>query len=151
MNGQYQRQHGRNQNRQGNRNSGGEEHKPLPTFQSKWITEGADDKMIEFADKLGNFLKDKGVSSSQLRNIYGEIMRIKMKKFDELKTDFLLLKPKVAYNYGRIKSGKEKDGFKKFVEAFDKAHALVNDNKTFGNFQKFFEAILAYHKYYGGK
>ena len=157
MNGQYQRQqHGRNQNRQGNKNSGHGGDDSLPAFQSKWITEGADDKMIEYAKKLAHFMVDskkdgEKVSSSQLRNIYGEVMRIKQKGFNKGKTDFLLLKPKVAYNYGRIKNSQQKERFKVFLNDFNKAHALVESEKTFDNFHKYFEAILAYHKYYGGK
>ena len=151
MNGQYQRQqHGRNQNRHGNKNSGHGGDDSLPTFQSKWITEGADDKMIEFVEKLGKKLKEHGISASQLRNIYGEIMRIKLKGFEELKTDFKLLKPKLAYNGAKLSKDSQKKFFKTaFIEeAFVPAYNKVEDEKTFENFQKFFEAILAYHKYF---
>ena len=141
-------QYGRNNNF---RHRSRDEETKLPDFQTKWITEGANDSMIDFVEKLGKKLKAKGVSASQLRNIYGEIMRIKLKGYNENQTDFKLLKPKVAYNYGRINNKREKDGFKEFVDVFNQAHNSVKDEKSFENFQKFFEAILAYHKYYGGK
>jgi len=117
-------------------------------FNGDWIKTGVDNDAIEFVENMGKCLE--WVSSSQLRNIYGEIIRIKMKDYDKEKTAFLLLKPKVAYNYGRLKDKKEKNGFRTFKEEFfDLAHPLVKDEKTFKNFVNLFEAILAYHKVHG--
>ena len=117
-------------------------------FKPEWITSKISDETIAFVESMGKCLES--VSSSQLRSIYGEIIRIKMKGFDEEKTAFLLLKPKVAYNYGRLKDKKEKNGFRTFKEEFfDLAHPLVKDEKTFKNFVNLFEAILAYHKVHG--
>jgi CRISPR-associated protein Csm2 len=143
-----------NQHRnQGNRNNY-DEVAFKEIFKPEWITKGADKEMVEFCKGLGKFLKNNKVSSSQLRNIYGEVMRIKLKGIENEKESFWLLKPKLAYNAGRIEKNNEKKAFQELLnkalypamEAVD-----VEDEKTFDNFQKFFEAILAYHKYYGGK
>ncbi len=116
-------------------------------FKPEWITSKISDETIAFVESMGKCLES--VSSSQLRNIYGEIIRIKMKGFDEEKTAFLLLKPKVAYNYGRLK-GREQKSFGTFKEEFfDKAHKEVKNEENFKNFVNLFEAILAYHKVYG--
>jgi len=123
-------------------------------FDPKWIKEGADPKMIVYCDKLGKFLKDSGISSSQLRNIYGEINRIKLKGLQNEKSAFWLLKPKIAYGAARIDNKNQKEAFKVFFEkALQKALDAVEieNAKTFDNFQKFFEAVIAYHKYHGGK
>ena len=120
------------------------------TFNPEWIKEGANQKMVEFSEKLGKFLET--TSSSRLRNIYGEVTRIKLKKFEDSKVDFFLLKPKIAYTIGRLK-GDEKKIFKVLSIILYQAIDSVdeNDPKTFNNFQKFLEAILAYHKFYSKK
>lgn len=123
------------------------------TFNPEWIKEGANQKMIEFTKELGHFLKEHRISSSQLRNIYGEITRIKLKGIQNETPAFWLLKPKIAYNAARIDRKNEKDAFNELVKVLNQAidSVDVQNAKTFDHFQKFFEAILAYHKFYGGK
>ncbi len=120
------------------------------TFQSRWIAKEVDSEMITFCNELGHVLKKNDVSSSQLRNIYGEIIRIKLKGIKNEIGAFLLLKPKIAYNAARIKNSIAKKSFETLLNILIKAIDNVDENepKTFDNFQKFFEAILAYHKYY---
>ncbi len=141
------------QQRGSNRYHNNQDNINLPEFNPKWITEGADEKMVVFCNQLGSVLNKNGVSSSQLRNIYGEIMRIKQKGYEKCKTDFVLLKPKVAYNGSRLQKDRQKKFFKNnFInKVFNPATEAVKDDKTFNHFQKFFEAVLAYHKYHGGK
>ena len=123
------------------------------SFNPEWIIKGANQEMIEFTKKLGQFLKEYRVSSSQLRNIYGEITRIKLKGIENEIPAFWLLKPKIAYNAARIDKRNEKEAFNELVKILNQAIDSVDlqNAKTFDNFQKFFEAILAYHKFYGGK
>lgn len=119
-------------------------------FEKNWITGGADANMVKFADTVG--LKIKNLSSSQIRNIYGEMKRIQVKGFDKAKASFYLLKPKVAYAYGRaLKGTRPSEEMKTFKEVFDAAFACVTDARTYDNFCNFIEAILAYHKFHGGK
>ena len=59
-------------------------------------------------------------------------------------TDFVLLKPKLAYAVGRAK---EKDAkIKDFYLVMSNAIDLVHNEQQFKNFIKVFEAIVAYHK-----
>ena len=123
------------------------------TFNPQWIKTGADSEMVTFCNEMGKFLKNNKISTSQLRNIYGEITRIKLKGIQNEIPAFWLLKPKIAYNAARIDRKNEKEAFNKLVEILNQAidSVDVQNTKTFDNFQKFFEAILAYHKFYEGK
>ena len=60
-----------------------------------------------------------------------------------------LLKPKLAYNYGKETNKKKKEALEKlagtFSEIIDK---IQNDTKKFRNFKTFFESVVAYHKIY---
>lgn len=128
-------------------------------FQSTWITGGADKAMIAFADKAGKYMapnsqKDKqALSKSQIRNVFGEMKRIQLKwgktsNINECISSFMLLKPKVAYAEGRNKTM----GLSLFKKIFDEGWGYVDNNrKNFNNFCALLEAILAYHKAYGGK
>ena len=110
----------------------------------RWITNGADAEMIEFADKVAAYIA-KEMTASAIRNIYGEIKRIQMKNFGEQeRIAFLLLKPKVAYLVKRI----NKDGATFFKDIFNIAADNVKDEKSYTNFCNFMEAIVAYHKVY---
>ncbi|MGB3619166.1 MAG: type III-A CRISPR-associated protein Csm2 [Catalinimonas sp.] len=117
-------------------------------FKSSWIDQQIDRDGIDYADKLGEYLKNEGFTTSQIRNVFGEVRRIQMKGYAENKTAFLLLRPKVAYAAKRA----GKTGAEAFKTVLDLAHNQVTDDeKTFQNFCDFIEAILAYHKAYGGK
>jgi CRISPR-associated protein Csm2 len=117
-------------------------------FHEEWIKNGTDSEMITYAEKAGEFMAKNDLTNSKIRSIYGEVKRIQMGKFEEKNASFLLLRPKVAYALGRDKYNK---GLQLFKFIFDEASKSVSDQKTFNNFCNLFEAILAYHKSYGGK
>ncbi|MDD4029394.1 MAG: type III-A CRISPR-associated protein Csm2 [Caldisericia bacterium] len=117
-------------------------------FKSAWVSNGADTEMITYAEQEGQYMANNGLTNSKIRSIYGEIKRIQMGSFDSERASFLLLRPKVAYALGRDKYNK---GLQRFKFIFDNAANVVNDQKSFNNFCDLFEAILAYHKAYGGK
>ena len=133
-------------------------------FNPDWIREKITRDTIEFVDKFGYYLRENYLSSSQLRNIFGELKMLQMKlnglKPDEdqelkgLQTKFLLLLPKLSYSSGRLRN----KGLNEFKKIFEEAHKAVGNElsllefkKRYNNFVDFIEAILAYHKYYGGK
>lgn len=117
-------------------------------YDSGWIANGADEKLVKYAEEAGKFMAKNGLTNSKIRSIYGEIKRIQMGEFDKEKSSFFLLKPKVAYALGR---DDKNEGLSLFKLIFDKCSADVKDQKTYINFCNFIEAILAYHKANGGK
>lgn len=117
-------------------------------YSSAWISTGADPEMVKYAEDAGKFMAENKLTNSKIRSIYGEIKRIQMGEFENEKSSFYLLKPKVAYAFGREKDNK---GLELFKLIFDLSSNDVKDKKTYLNFCNFIEAILAYHKSYGGK
>lgn len=128
------------------------------------ITEKITNETVEFAKRFGNYLgkndtkfdekRKKNVveraklTTSQLRKFFGEIKRQQMSGYDE--TDFVLLKPKLAYAVGRAKDANAKinDFYHVISNAIDcvKSDNKEESEKRFKNFIKVFEAIVAYHK-----
>lgn len=119
------------------------------SFDGNWIKNGADEVMVKFTEKAGKYMAST-LSKSQIRNVFGELKRIQLKGIDtsEGYTSFMLLKPKVAYAEARNRNV----GLTLFKKIFDKAWAEVEkDQKVYNNFCAFIEAVLAYHKAFGGK
>lgn len=118
----------------------------------KWIKEQIDDKTVEFADKFGREIKNGGLTTSQIRNFFGEMRRIQMNGFANHKTSFFLLKPKLAYAVKR----KFNRGIEDFFELFKIVYPFIDVNndeegeKNYKNLMEIMEAVLAYHKYHGG-
>lgn len=117
-------------------------------FKSQWIQIEADKDLIDYAEKSGKFMAQNGLTNSKIRSIYGEIKRIQMGDFEKEKVSFYLLKPKVAYALGREPRN---EGLILFKKIFDHCFSFVTDSKSFINFCNLLEAVLAYHKSYGGK
>lgn len=118
--------------------------------------------IVEWGDKLGAILEHRGLTTSQIRAIFGEVRQIEAKlKISQLQgtaseikvwNKLRLLIPKMAY-----RAKKEGDGVKNLASVFEPAINLVLDGEPekrlerFERFVNFFEAILAYHRAYGGK
>lgn len=127
-----------------------------PTFQGsfkkEWIVTGINREADKFADDFGQFLKNQFLTTSQIRNIFGEIKNLQMKiknpeDFKKEESNFILTKAKLAYADGRNRS----TGLNEFRRIFDLAHKEVTDEKSFERFVSFITAILAYHRAAGGK
>jgi CRISPR-associated protein Csm2 len=133
-----------------------------PSFTSEWkdtwIIKGPDREMIEFTNKWSKYMKDDGLTTSQLRNFFGEVIRIQSKGALRSKNDILMLKPKIAYAASKESSG-SKEGLKTFkdimIKALDSIIQVMENDKDFEhrfrNFHLLFESLLAYHKVHGGK
>ena len=125
------------------------------------ITGKITNESVSFASRFGNYLgRDEEnsfvnkegksttkvvkakLTTTQLRKFFGEIKRQQLKGYDP--TDFILLKPKLAYAVGRVKdeNAKINDFYYVISDAIDQ----VNNETSFINFIKIFEAIVAYHK-----
>ena len=120
------------------------------------IQEKVTDVTVQFAEKFGNYLAEKEdqaepLTTSQLRKFFGEVKRQQMTGYDD--TEFVMLKPKLAYAVGRAKQNGKKDKHQKIedfytvmADAIDKVEASTDKPKAFKNFITTFEAIVAYHK-----
>jgi CRISPR-associated protein Csm2 len=142
--------------------------KKIDEFDPTWLADakGLHPDSIDFAEWFGEYLCDKkedtklgfnALTTSQIRNFFGEIKRIQAKGIEKSEsTSFLLIRPKLAYAEARVKA---KSGLSSriidFRKIMEKAHGVVTDGGTtpqlFQNFVDFLEAILAYHKAAGGR
>lgn len=114
------------------------------------------------AERVGRKLA-RDVTTSQIRNIFGTVRAIEqdVKPLDDETTlpvsvqrELLMLRPKLAYQYGRVQ-GRDTDPKKAAMGALtdilSEAISLVGTSvQHFRNFMNFFEAILAYHRRFGG-
>jgi len=118
----------------------------------KWITESIDKSTIEFANDFGRKIAPT-LTTSQIRVAFGEMRRIQMNGFKNQKTDFLLLKPKLAYAVKRHNKQGLTDFFDLFATASDNVNMTddILGEKHFKNLMDLMEAVLAYHKYHGGR
>lgn len=120
------------------------------------ITNKVTNVTVSYAERFGAFLAEsKGVSAkerekeklttSQLRKFFGEVKRQQMVGYNE--SNFVLLKPKLAYAVGRVNAeNKIKYFYKVMSGAIDVVDKCDDKEKGFKNFIKIFEAIVAYHK-----
>lgn len=91
----------------------------------------------------------KKLNTNQLRKFFGAVRDIEKKKeWSDIEPELYLLKPKFAVSVGRKLI--PKDFFKVMNVCLNKIDVGENDEKkeNFNTFVKFFEAIVAYHKYY---
>ena len=117
-------------------------------YQSKWVKESIDSTFPDFAENIGKYMAVNGLTNSKIRSIYGEMKRIQMGDYEKEKASFYLLRPKVAYALGRDPKNR---GLLLFKLLFDYCSKDVTGKKSFLNFCNIFEAVLAYHKAFGGK
>ncbi len=127
---------------------------------AEWIRNGLNREAILYAERFGRCLagrdpdqrKYSALTTSQIRNIYGEVERMRMKGFEL--SSLLLLKPRLAYATSRNATDGSKDFRNVFVRAIDAVLEEENEElqqQRFERFADFFEAVLAYHRAYGGK
>jgi len=98
----------------------------------------------------------RGIKTNQIRNIFSTITKIRNDfksnkgKFEEsIRRELVMLKPKLAYAAGR------NPDVRPFQELFDSAiNGVIQSSKPEEALRNFFdlaEAVVAYHKFYGGK
>ena len=147
-------------------------------FKEEWITKSIDEPFLDFIEGFGFYLVDKkrlddnrpgrnAMTTSQLRNIFSEAKQIesqikiiqslsKEEKEDKwknkVKPRILLLRPKIAYATARAVDRDRDSRMKAFGEVADKALTVATEKmEYYKNFIQMFEAIIAYHKKYGGR
>jgi CRISPR-associated protein Csm2 len=123
------------------------------------IQKGINSATIDLCERYGKYLADKQIalSTSQLRNVFGEIRRIQSSDLYQNVAAILLLKPKLAYASARAANRGAAPGAKSFCGFISAAVDDLDVSRTeglkdrFKNFCDLAEAILAYHKSFGGK
>jgi CRISPR-associated protein Csm2 len=134
--------------------------KPSDAVLRSIVLDGDGRALVESAQAVGRALKEQGLTSSQIRGIFGSVRVIQAKwpvgadgpetDSPEAKTamrQLLLLKPKLAYQATRDNSG----AVGRLAEVLGPAIDLVTTRRHLQHLADYFEAILAYHKAAGGR
>lgn len=107
------------------------------------------DKFTNVAMKIGEYFAVKQnvrdherLTTSKIRKIYNYVRNMKK---EEKPHKWEILKALLAYNAGRFKA------FKDFQRIFTTAIDIVKQHGNYEIFTDFFEAVIAYHRFYGGK
>jgi CRISPR-associated protein Csm2 len=113
------------------------------------------EKLVVLSFAMGNILSGRnvGLKASKLRQFYEALLNIKSlikSKTGHFQANvipqILLLKPKLAYEKARAHRE-----ITPFFEIINPLPELVSDEKDYNTLCNFVEAILAYHKYCGGR
>lgn len=126
----------------------------------KWVNQGPNPELLKMTEKFGETLVDgkdnEKLSTSQIRQVFTKLKAIEAKGFNQQsqKLEFMMLKPFLAYAQGR---DRKNPALKLFKETMTWGIDAVLEGKDefqsqrFNHFCKLFEAVLAYHKAFGGK
>ena len=110
--------------------------------------------LVELAEQVGRRVKNEGLTTNQIRNIFGLVkrMEMEMRKGSDWKHELMMLKPKMAYAAARAKERSRDRGAETLAKVLARAIDEVgSDASKFSRFVDLFEAILAYHKAAGGR
>ncbi len=110
--------------------------------------------MVRKAEELGKQLVSERLKASQIRAIFDEVRQIEslwLQDAQKALHKVHLLKPKLAYRAAR-----SQDGVPTLKKVLSDAIDIVVESpeaakERFRRFTEFFEAIIAYHKAYGGR
>ncbi|MBE2295558.1 MAG: type III-A CRISPR-associated protein Csm2 [Phycisphaerales bacterium] len=113
-----------------------------------------DSRAEELAQKLSQ------VTTTQLRRFYDDVLTLRQRLvaeqrqgrdkeviFNDLRADFKMLKAKAVYAHGRS----EKTVPHSLLQFFIDHVAAVSNAREFEAFCKHFQAVVAFHKFYGEK
>jgi CRISPR type III-A-associated protein Csm2 len=114
-------------------------------------------RLEKYAEELvrGRLVK---ISMTKMRRLHQEIARIREMSrvsggLNECEKAFIHLKYLLAYTYGRLEKGKEREYFKEYMDTLKKTiNSILQDpqrlKENVERLYTFSEAIIAYHKYY---
>jgi len=113
------------------------------------------EEMVSIANEFGKHLKDKGLTTSQIRKFLDAVITLKGsssigKDFD-YRTETMMIKPKLAYAVGKDRNKGDRNAVKPLMEIMEPCIDRIYAKEDFVQFAKFVEAIVAYHKYHGGR
>jgi len=100
-------------------------------------------KAVEIGHRLGRSLKEQGLASSQIRGVLDELQRLQEHDPNALQ----MLRAKLAYAAGR-----HGGGVRVLQGILDPALKKAASNKAYlPGLKNLLEAIVSYHRFYGGK
>jgi CRISPR-associated protein Csm2 len=117
-------------------------------IDNRWVSgeQLIDNETIEWANKTGKYLEEIKLTTTSLRRFFGEVRRLQSMEGLTFQEDVRFLQAKLAYDAGR------KNPVKKFYEIIIGGLQVAgNDRASFERFVKIIEAIVAFHKFHGGK
>jgi CRISPR-associated protein Csm2 len=104
-------------------------------------------KVKELVDATSEFVrtrcKEKYISTSQLRNIYDKLLKVKEENYSQVQ----LLRPKLAY----VAARQNKAEAKEIVNFFNEIISKISSEDELRSFKIFFESVVAYHKFHSLK
>lgn len=110
------------------------------------------EQLVKWAAEMGDFLANRiRLKTSQIRKFLDAVNEIRSKGVQKpdndpfFRSQCMLLKPKLAYAAGR--QGEVKPLMDVLTPCIDK----VRSKTDFTRFYRFMEAIIAYHRYHGGR
>lgn len=133
---------------------------PSTRMNPQWIQNPITPEVVSWCESFGHFLApnddrdNQALTTSQLRRFFGEVKRIQMNQPYSM-SDIAMLNPLLAYAVGRdMKNGRPTTRILQFQQEIKVAINAIRPDyikDDFDNFVNIFEAIVAYHKYYGGR
>lgn len=119
--------------------------------------------IVKEAEKQAKIFKNDKLKTNQIRNFYSAIAQIRIKfqeakskdmegdsGYQSVKTDLIMLKPKLAYAAGR--QAAVKANFYGFMtDAIKAVEDSANKDKAMEKYFSLIESVVAFHKYYGDK
>lgn len=147
-NGTYPQKHGHSRTEESRDREISKIKQKLEGFRAAGLSKLSGEELVDIAQEMGRFLKNNGLKTSQVRRFLDGMRRIDV-QFDKGK-DFvpdnvILLKPKLAYAAGRNAA------VRPLMDVLEPA--ITAAGRTYDDFKKLLslvEAIVAYHKFFGG-
>ncbi|MBN1997824.1 type III-A CRISPR-associated protein Csm2 [candidate division KSB1 bacterium] len=120
----------------------------------KSLSEFGGEALVNTANSLGKYLYDIRMNTTQIRKFLDAAEKIKTSSIANenlnVRSEAMMIKPKLAYAVGR-NDDKMRKKLMPLMEILNICIDKINNRADFEQFSKFLQAIVAYHKYYGGK
>ena len=151
----YNNNNGTNQNGRSSQYSGGNNGYNSASAPSRAMT--LPENYVDEAERIMQIItqNNNSITTSKIRRIYNLICEIY--NTENLSCDSQLApESKTALNMARVRIAYEAGRDGKVKDFTDKTHIIeyikgINSRENFINFARYMEALIAYHKFYGGK
>ncbi len=147
-NGKFQQKHGFSKGGESKESPTTKIKQKLEAFKTQGLSKIPAEELISIAEEMGQHLKNRGLKTTQIRRFLDGARKLDV-QFNKGKNfvsdNILLLKPKLAYAAGRNQE------VRPLMDVLEPA--ITAGGKTYEDFKRLLsliEAIVAYHKYYGG-